>query len=74
MNVHRKSISTQLQTQKHVIKGIQIKNFGKAMGLSQHKSPPNNSDTSRKVINVNIKANNTKYLPQTTRNVHRNEM
>lgn len=74
INTHCKSISTQLQTQKHVIKGIQIKNFGKAMGLSQHKSPPNNSDTSRKVINVNIKANNTKYLPQTTRNVHRNEM
>ena len=74
VNTHCKSISTQLQTQKHVIKGIQIKNFGKAMGLSQHKSPPNNSDTSRKVINVNIKANNTKYLSQTTRNVHRNEM
>ena len=74
VNTHCKSISTQLQAQKHVIKGIQIKNFGKAMGLSQHKSPPNNSDTSRKVINVNIKANNMKYLPQTTRNVHRNEM
>ena len=74
VNTHCKSISTQLQSQRHVIKGIQIKNFGRAMGLSQHRSQINNSDTSRKVINVNIKTTNMKYLPQTTRNVNRNEL
>ena len=64
---------------KNVVKGIQIKGFGKALGLpSEHKTPDNYSDNSRvsgnKVINVNIKTANTKYLAQTTRNIYRSEV
>ena len=65
----------------NIVKGIQIKNFNKVIALASsstdHKTIDNNySDNSRsnsnnnKAINVNIKTANTKYLSQTTRNIH----
>ena len=76
------------QHHKNIVKGIQIKGFCKVIGLSsEHKTLDNYSDNSRgcssnnnnnnnKVINVNIKTANTKYLAQTTRNIyhHRSEV
>ena len=51
------------------------KDFGKAIGLSDYKTNDTYSDTSRqKVINVNIKNSNTKYLAQTTRNNYKSEV
>ena len=69
------TVIIQSQTQKIIVKGIQIKDFGKAIGLSDYKTNDTYSDTSRqKVINVNIKNSNTKYLAQTTRNNYKSEV
>jgi hypothetical protein len=72
---HSQTVFIQSQTQKNIVKGIQIKDFGKAIGLSDYKTNDTYSDTSRqKVINVNIKNSNTKYLAQTTRNNYKSEV